>query len=65
VGLWPYLDGIFTQSNFGIVTKLGFWSDAGPPVFKPFLIRYKDERDVAEIIDTIRPLRISMSFPMP
>ena len=62
-GYGPYLDGIFTQSNFGIVTKLGFWLMPAPPVFKPFLIRYKDERDVAEIIDTIRPLRIANVIP--
>jgi (+)-pinoresinol hydroxylase len=24
-GAGPYIDGIFTQSNFGIVTKMGFW----------------------------------------
>jgi (+)-pinoresinol hydroxylase len=24
-GFGPYLDGIFTQSNFGVVTKMGFW----------------------------------------
>ena len=39
VGLRPYLDGIFTQSNYGIVTKMGFWLMPEPPVFKPFAIR--------------------------
>ena len=24
-GVGPYLDGIFTQSNYGIVTKMGIW----------------------------------------
>jgi (+)-pinoresinol hydroxylase len=24
-GAGPYVDGLFTQSNFGIVTKMGFW----------------------------------------
>ena len=24
-GAGPYIDGIFSQSNFGIVTKMGFW----------------------------------------
>jgi 4-cresol dehydrogenase (hydroxylating) len=24
-GFGPYLDGIFTQSNYGVVTKMGFW----------------------------------------
>ena len=24
-GVGPYIDGLFTQSNFGIVTKIGVW----------------------------------------
>ncbi|EOH0254969.1 MULTISPECIES: hypothetical protein [Campylobacter] len=24
-GYGPYVDGLFSQSNFGIVTKMGFW----------------------------------------
>ena len=35
-GYGPYLDGIFTQSNFGVVTKLGFWLMPAPPAYKPF-----------------------------
>ncbi len=31
-GYGPYLDGIFTQSNYGIVTKFGFWLMPAPPV---------------------------------
>ena len=62
-GYGPTLDGIFTQSNFGIVTKLGFWLMPAPPAYKPFLVRYKDDKDVAEIVDTIRPLRIGQIIP--
>lgn len=25
LGYGPYVDGLFSQSNFGIVTKMGFW----------------------------------------
>lgn len=62
-GYGPYLDGIFTQSNFGIVTKLGFWLMPAPPMYKPFVIRYENDQDVAEIVDTIRPLRIGQVIP--
>jgi 4-cresol dehydrogenase (hydroxylating) len=62
-GYGPTLDGIFTQSNFGIVTKLGLWLMPAPPMYKPFVVRYKDERDVVEIVDTIRPLRIGQVIP--
>lgn len=58
-GYGPYLDGIFTQSNYGIVTKFGFWLQPAPPVYKPFQIQFPDEEDIVEIVETIRPLRLS------
>jgi len=39
-GLGPYLDGLFTQSNYGIVTKMGFWLMPKPhdfAFFRPIL----------------------------
>jgi 4-cresol dehydrogenase (hydroxylating) len=62
-GYGPYLDGIFTQSNYGIVTKFGFWLMPAPPVFKPFVIQYQNEEDIVEIVETIRPLRINGIIP--
>ncbi len=62
-GYGPYLDGLFTQSNFGVVTKFGFWLMPAPPVFKPFAILYDNEDDIVEIVETIRPLRISNTIP--
>src|SRR5690606_39481974 len=34
-GYGPTLDGMFTQSNYGICTKMGCWLMAKPPVIKP------------------------------
>src|SRR5690606_21461919 len=62
-GYGPYLDGIFTQSNYGIVTKFGFWLQPAPPVYKPFLIQYPHEEDIVEIVEIIRPLRLSGTIP--
>ncbi len=62
-GYGPYLDGIFTQSNFGIVTKLGLWLMPRPPAYKPFVIRYEKESDIVGIVDTLRPLRIAAVIP--
>lgn len=58
-GYGPYVDGLFTQSNFGIVTKMGMWLMPRPPVFKPFMIRHDDMADVPKIIEAMRPLRVS------
>ncbi len=62
-GYGPYLDGIFTQSNYGIVTKMGFWLMPQPPVYKPFAIRYEDDDDIHDIVETLRPLRIANVIP--
>jgi len=58
-GYGPYVDGLFTQSNFGIVTKLGFWLMPKPPAYKPFMIRHDNMDDVPKIIEAMRPLRVS------
>lgn len=58
-GYGPYVDGLFTQSNFGVVTKMGMWLMPKPPVYKPFMIRHAKMADVGKIVDTMRPLRVS------
>ncbi len=62
-GYGPYLDGIFTQSNFGVVTKLGFWLMPAPPAYKPFVVQFDEMDDVAKITDTIRPFRMNNLIP--
>lgn len=62
-GYGPYVDGIFTQSNFGVVTKLGFWLMPKPPAFKPFMVRHGEMADVAKIVDAMRPFRMSNLIP--
>ncbi len=62
-GYGPTLDGMFTQANYGITTKLGFWLMPKPPVIKPFEVIFDDEEDIVEIVDILRPLRISGTIP--
>ncbi|VVP08190.1 4-cresol dehydrogenase [hydroxylating] flavoprotein subunit [Pseudomonas fluorescens] len=62
-GYGPTLDGMFTQANYGICTKMGFWLMPKPPVFKPFEIKFENESDIAEIVEFIRPLRIAQVIP--
>lgn len=58
-GYGPYVDGLFTQSNFGVVTKMGLWLMPRPPVYKPFMVRHDEMADVPRIIEAMRPLRVS------
>lgn len=62
-GYGPYVDGLFTQSNYGVVTKLGLWLMHRPPVYKPFMVRYQNEGDIDRIVDTLRPLRLANIIP--
>jgi len=62
-GYGPYVDGLFTQSNYGIVTKMGMWLMPKPPVYKPFMIRHAEMEDVGRIVDAMRPLRVSQIIP--
>lgn len=62
-GYGPSLDGMFTQSNYGICTKMGFWLMPKPPLIKPFEIQYDDESDIDEIVELLRPLRMAQIIP--
>lgn len=53
----PALDGLFTQSNYGIVTRIGMWMMQRPPHIEMFFFTFPDDEDLAEIIDLIRPLK--------
>jgi 4-cresol dehydrogenase (hydroxylating) len=57
-GYGPWTDGLFTQSNFGIVTKLGLWLMAKPAAHKTFGVGWDDVGKMAEGIDALRRLRL-------
>lgn len=59
-GFGPYIDGLFTQSNFGIVTKIGMWLMPNPGGFQSYLITIPREEDLEKAVDIIRPLRLGM-----
>lgn len=60
-GFGPYPDGLFTQSNLGIVTKMGIALMPKPPGSMTFLITFDREEDLEQIIDIMLPLRINMA----
>ena len=55
-GVGPYLEGLFSQSNFGIVTKIGIWLMPEPPCFESCLFELKREADFPALINEIRGL---------
>ncbi|MDG2175962.1 MAG: FAD-binding oxidoreductase [Gammaproteobacteria bacterium] len=58
-GLGPYVDGMFSQSNLGIVTKMGIWLIPEPPAFRSAEVYVSGHEDIIPMIDTLRPLRLS------
>jgi 4-cresol dehydrogenase (hydroxylating) len=60
-GFGPYPDGMFTQSNLGIVTKMGMALMQRPPASMTYLITFENENDLEAIVDIMLPLRINMA----
>lgn len=58
-GFGPYLDGMFTQSNFGIITKMGIWLMPEPPGYRPYMISFPREEDIEQVVEVLRPLKVS------
>lgn len=59
-GFGPYHDGIFSQSNYGIVTKMGLWLMPNPGGYQAYSITFEKEDDLPAIVETVRQLRICM-----
>jgi 4-cresol dehydrogenase (hydroxylating) flavoprotein subunit len=59
----PILDGLFTQSNFGIVTRMGVWLLPRPPAVQSFHFVFPDDDDLEEIIELARPMKMSNFVP--
>lgn len=62
-GYGPYVDGLFTQSNFGIVTKMGLWLMPAPPAHRTIMAQWWRDDDIGRAIEAIRPLRLSDTIP--
>lgn len=58
-GAGPVLDGLFSQSNFGIVTKMTIWLMPAPEYFQAFYFSVEHDTQLAGLIDALRPLRLN------
>jgi 4-cresol dehydrogenase (hydroxylating) flavoprotein subunit len=58
-GLGPYLDGLFTQSNLGIITQVTVWLMPAPEYYEYFYFSFERHDQIAEIINLLRPLRLN------
>jgi 4-cresol dehydrogenase (hydroxylating) len=57
-GVGPYLDGLFSQSNFGIVTQITLWLMPEPDYMQAFFCSV-DKDEFGALVDALRPLRLN------
>jgi 4-cresol dehydrogenase (hydroxylating) len=58
-GIGPTLDGLFSQSNFGIVTRMTIWLMPKPEFFAMFIVALRTRDSVGPFFETIRRLRMA------
>jgi len=64
-GVGPYLDGIFTQSNYGIVTKMGVWLAPVPEAFEACYFMCNREEQLGPVIDAVSEMLFNGIFRGP
>ena len=66
-GYGPSVEGLFKQSNLGIVTSAGVWLQPRPEVYAPCWAQFDGEEPFEAVIDTIRALMLEgtvRGYPM-
>jgi 4-cresol dehydrogenase (hydroxylating) len=65
---WPFgpnWDGLFTQSNFGIVTKMGIWLMPEPHGMAGVSIAVPRREDLSDLIEVLQRLRLDDTINAP
>ena len=57
-GFGPSAEGLFMQSNLGIVTKMGLWLMPAPECFRVCEVKLANEDDLAGLIEIVGPLKL-------
>jgi 4-cresol dehydrogenase (hydroxylating) len=57
-GAGPALEGLFSQSNLGIVTRMTIWLMPAPEHFEAFFFQCNRHDQLASVIEALRPLRL-------
>jgi len=62
-GCGPSADGLFMQSNYGIVTKMGVWLMPAPDCYMPGWLTLKRDSDLEILLERLRPLMMDGTIP--
>jgi len=55
-GFGPTVDGLFAQSNFGVVTKMGFWLMPAPEAYATGTVSVAKRQDIVGLIEFVNML---------
>lgn len=58
-GVGATLDGLFSQSNFGVVTRMTIWLMPAPAYFQAFFFRCDATQPLGPVIEALSQLRLS------
>ena len=61
-GYGPWIDGLFSQSNFGVVTKMGFWLMPQPEAYLSGIVEVFKHDDLVRFVDILNELENSGIF---
>lgn len=57
-GVGPYLEGLFSQSNMGIVTQAGIWLMPQPEAYNSFVFEVHESNHLPQVLDAFRKLAL-------
>jgi 4-cresol dehydrogenase (hydroxylating) flavoprotein subunit len=57
-GVGPSLEGLFSQSNLGIVTRMTIWLMPAPEHFEAFFFQCNRHDQLGPLVEALRPLRL-------
>jgi (+)-pinoresinol hydroxylase len=58
-GVGPWIDGLFSQSNYGVVTKMGFWLMPEPDAYLTGTVIVPKHADLIPLVDILNYLENS------
>lgn len=58
-GVGPYIEGLFSQANFGIVVKAGIWLFPKPESYCAFTFDLARDEDFPQLVDAVRELTLA------
>ena len=64
-GFGPTLDGLFVQSNLGVVTQMGLWLMPRPARTAACMIAADHFDDLGRLIDVLHPLQLNATIQSP